>query len=117
MKKRMNWDRREVRYVRPYWSVGERLVLEDGEDGWFVSSWSDSVPIVGYWTANGRFYEASMNWVTGSTIDLEIIREIELDPERERITMEAIDQWKNHSEYRSAEHATMDESEFHLAAA
>jgi hypothetical protein len=55
--------------------------------------------------------------VTRTTIDLEILREIELDPERKRITLEAIDQWRNHSEDCVFGHATMDESAFHLAAA
>jgi hypothetical protein len=117
MKKRMSWERREVTSVRRYCIVGERLFLEDREDGWFVSSWSDSVPIIGYWVAGGRFYQASISWVAERMIDLEIIREIELDPERERITLEAIDQWKNHSEGRTFGHATMDESAFHLVAA
>jgi hypothetical protein len=55
--------------------------------------------------------------VTERVIDLEIGREIELDPERARITLEAIDQWKKHSEDRTLAHAAMDESSFHLVAA
>ena len=74
-------------------------------------------PHIGYWVAGGRFYKASINWVTGGMINLEINREIELDPERTRITLEAIDQWKNHSKDRTLEYATMDESAFHLVAA
>ena len=117
MTKRMTWETREVTYVRRYWVVGERLLLQNREDGWYVSTWADSVPIIGYWVAGGKFYHASINWVTGGTIDLEIIREIELDPEREIVTIEAIQQWENTPESRIYGHATMDESEFHLAAA
>jgi hypothetical protein len=116
MKRRMIWEAREVSFVRHYSVVGERL-LDDRKDGWYVSSWSDSVPIIGYWVAEGRFYQASINWVTGRTIDLEMSREIELDPERKRITLEAIDQWKNHSEDPAFAHATTEEATFHLAAA
>jgi len=117
MKKRMTWEAREMTYDRHYCVVGERLSLNDREDGWYVSSWSDSAPIIGYWVAGGRFYQASINWLTARTIDLEISREIELDPERTQITLEAIGQWKNHSEDRTFAHSTMDRSAFHLAAA
>ena len=117
MKKRLTWKKREVTCVRDYRIVGEKLFLEDREDGWYISSWSDSVPILGYWVAEGRFYQASINWVTGRTIDLEISKEIRLDPERERITLEAIEQWKNHSDDHIVVHATSDESAFHLVAA
>ena len=117
MKNRMTWETREVAHVRQYWVVGERLLLQDGEDGWYVSSWANSAPIIGYWVEEGKFYHASINWVTGKTVDLEITREIELDPERERVTMEAVDTWKNNPENRVFGHATMDESAFHLAAA
>jgi hypothetical protein len=117
MKKRMSWNRQEVTYVGRYWVIGERLLLKDGEDGWYVSSWSDPVHITGYWVAQGKFYQASINWVTGRTADLEIIRQIELDPERERITRDAIDQWTKHPEDRTFEHATEDEPALHLAAA
>ena len=117
MTKRMNWEAREVAYVRGYWVVGERLLLPDGDEGWYVSSWADSVPIIGYWVADGKFYHASIDWVTGGTIDLEFSREIELDPERVQVTMEAIDQWKIDPENRILRHATVDESAFHLAAA
>jgi hypothetical protein len=117
MKMRMIWEEQEVANVRHYSVVGERCLLDDGEHGWYVSSWSNSVPIIGYWFADGKFYQALINWVTGTIIDLEIIREIELDPERKRITVEAIDQWKNHPDGRVFGHATMDESAFHLAAA
>jgi len=93
MKKQMTWERRETSNLRHYCVVGERL-LDDRDDGWFVSSWSDSVPIIGYWVEGGRFYQADTDWVTGTTMDLEINREIALDPERERITLEAIDGWR-----------------------
>ncbi len=117
MKKRITWEKQEATNVRHYCVVGERCLLDGRENGWYVSSLSGSVPIIGYWVAERRFYQASINWLTRTTIDLEIIREIELDPERKRITLEAIDQWKNHSEDRVIGDATMDESAFHLAAA
>ena len=116
MKKQMTWERREITNLRHYWVVGERI-LDDREDGWFVSSWSDSVPIIDYWVEGGRFYQASIDWVTGTTIDLEINREIALDPERERITLEAIDDWKNHSEDRTRGHAIAEKPAYHLVAA
>jgi hypothetical protein len=97
--------------------VGERLFLDDLEDGWYVSSWSDSVHIINYWVAGGSFYQALIHWVTEREIDLEIGREIELDPERARITLEAIGQWETHSQDRTFAQATMDESAFHLVAA
>jgi len=117
MQKRLIWEKREVSFVDRYQVVGERLFREDREDGWYVSSWSDSAPIVGCWVAGGRFYQASINWVTGSIINLEINREIELGPERIRITLEAIDRWKSHADDRALQHATIDESAFHLVAA
>ena len=116
MKKRMNWERREISNVRHYWVVGERL-LDDREDGWYVSSWSDSVHIIGYWVEDGRFYEALINWMTRTTVDLEINREIALDPERKRITLEAIGDWRNHSRDLIRAHATVEEPEYHLVAA
>jgi len=117
MKKQMTWEAREMTYVRSYQVVGERLLPHDGEVGWYVSTWADSVPIIGYWAAEGKFYHASINWLTGRTVDLEITREIVLDPERERVTMEAIERWKKNPENRIDGHATMDQSAFHLAAA
>lgn len=117
MQKQLIWERREVSFVAPYQVVGERLFRDDREDGWYVSSWSDSAPIIGYWVAGGRFYQASINWVTGGIINLEINREIELGPERTRITLEAVDLWKNHAEDRISQHATIEESAFHLVAA
>jgi hypothetical protein len=116
MKTRLTWERREITNVHHYWVVGERL-LEDRRDGWYVSSWSDSVQIIGYWVEEGRFYDASIKWVTRSTVDLEIGREIALNPERELITLEAIYNWRNHSEDRKREHATVEEPEYHLVAA
>lgn len=116
MKKRLHWEIREISYVRHYSVVGERLFLNDREDGWYVSSWSDSLPIMGYWVSGGRFYQALIDWVTESEVDLETGREIELDPERARCTLEAIDQWKKRSEDRTFAHATTDES-LYLAAA
>ena len=116
MKKQMTWERREITNLRHYCVVGERL-LDGREDGWFVSSWSDSVPIIDYWVEDGRFYQAFPNWVTGTTIDLEINGEIALDSERERITLEAIDDWKNHSEDRTRGHATAEKPAYHLVAA
>jgi hypothetical protein len=117
MKKRMTWETREVTYIRPYCVVGERLFLDNREDGWFVSSWSDFFPVMGYWVAGGKFYQGLIHWVTEREIDLEIGREIELNPERARITLEAIDQWKKHSEDRTFAHGKMEESAFHLTAA
>ena len=116
MKKQMTWERRETSNLRHYCVVGERL-LDDRDDGWFVSSWSDSVPIIGYWVEGGRFYQADTDWVTGTTMDLEINREIALDPERERITLEAIDGWKNHSEECTRGHDTAEKPGYHLVAA
>jgi hypothetical protein len=117
MKQRTIWETREITYDRQYCVVGERLLLDDREGGWYVSSWSNSVHINSYWVAGGRFYQALLHRVTERVIDLEIGREIELDPERARITLEAIDQWKKHSEDRTLAHAAMDESSFHLVAA
>lgn len=117
MKMRMSWERQEKTYIRGYWVIGERLFLKDGEDGWYVSSWSESTHIIGYWIAEGIFYQASIEWVTESTVDLEIIGQIALDPERERVTWEAIDLWKKHSEDRTFAQAAGDESEVHGVAA
>jgi hypothetical protein len=108
----MTWERREVTYVRRYWVVGERLLQGHQQGGWYVSSWSDSAPMLSYWVAGERFYQASINWVTARTIDLETISEIELDPERARMTLEVVDQWNTHSEDRAIAQATI-----HLAAA
>ena len=112
-----DWEEREVANVGHYSIVGERCLLDDRERGWYVSSWSNSAPIIGCWVTEGRFYQASFNWVTGTTIDLEIIREIELDPERKRITQEAMAQWKNHPYVRVLRHVTTSEPAFHRGAA
>ena len=96
----------DATYIRGFWVGGQRFRRPNGKEGWYVSTFSGSDPLLDYWVVEGRFYKAFIRWVGARTFDIEILGEaIEVGSERKTIALEAIRRWENRDEDRGIEHA------------
>jgi hypothetical protein len=106
----------EATYIRGYWVGGQRFRLPNRESGWYIATWSDSVPIVCFWIADGKFYKARTHWIESTTFDIEVSREvIDIDPERKKITLDAIGEWQAQKEHTLLKRIAPVDSPYHLA--
>ena len=106
----------EATYVLGYWVGGQRFRLPTGKSGWYVVTWSDSVPIVGYWVVEGKFYRAIIRWIESKTFDVEILREAaDLNPKRKKITLDAISGWESENQLPVLKQIAPCDSQFQLA--